>query len=135
MHSWLKEFYPIPAADLKNASDTECLKHSILKFTGLLKKELIKHKVFLYEGTVSTHENPFPFRFKIDGKSCALCQKYYYTKPSCKACPLYTLLGHACDRPKKREEHSIYYKATHLKRPYDMLNALEECLKHEKERQ
>lgn len=134
MHSWLKKFYPIPAADLKNASDTECLKHSILKFTGLLKEELIKHRVFLYAGVVSTHEKD-SFRLKIDGKSCALCQKYFYTEPSCKACPLYTLLDHNCDRPKEGEEHSIYYKAAHLKQPYDMINALEECLKHERKHQ
>lgn len=127
MHSWLEEFYPIPADELKTASDTECLKHSILKWNGLLKKNLKKHKVTFFDKCVFDDDSPI---LRIDGDSCALCQNNNY-KSSCTTCPLYTLLGHACDIPGEKEPFSLYLEATTFKHPIKMIHALKKCLKRE----
>lgn len=133
MHPWLEEFYPIPAADLKKASDEECLNHSIRKWSGLLKKNLKKHKVKFSNYAVEGDS----FKLHIAGNTCALCKKHFKVDNIksgkillCETCPLYTVLGHSCDTCGEGEKYALFHRAILLKRPILMINALKKCLNH-----
>lgn len=100
LESWEKEFYPVEAAACEREA---ALKHSILKWTGLLQENLTKHKLQviglrLYEeGNFHPVDSP---RFSVTGDTCALC--YWYaerpnednqTYEECSECPLFTFRG------------------------------------------
>lgn len=120
LKSWKKEFYPICADKIK--SKTEAIKHSILKWRGLQKSNLNKHKLRLnYNLIIDNNSNSL----LINDTSCSLCNLYLKRLESCKNCPLYIYLGHRCDN----SNNSPYYVFCQYNDPEPMIKALKETLK------
>ncbi len=93
---WFNDHYPVEATSLKDASDNECIKHSMAKFKGFRPKNLPKgwlyrdYRLFDSDGNVLLSANC---------DSCALCQKY--PSRSCKndndkVCPIKRFTGNTC---------------------------------------
>jgi hypothetical protein len=102
--SWLDEFYPVPA---RGCPKEDALAHSVLKWRGLLKGNLERHRL-----------NSAPI--DIGAESCALCAHFDAT--FCEKCPLYQYLECACDD--NSERISPYKTWTHKRDPQPMLSAL-----------
>lgn len=93
---WFNDHYPVEASSLKDASDKECIKHSMAKFKGFRPKNLPDgwsyqdHRLFDSNGNIQLTAN---------WDSCALCQKY--PSRSCKndndeVCPIKRFTGKTC---------------------------------------
>lgn len=99
LKSWKDEYYPVPASEAEDP-----LEHSILKWTGLLKKNIKKHELTqsrnggcLYEDITELYEK-YSNCFNIDASTCALCVRYLPDDlHSCPKCPLNKYLGGRCD--------------------------------------
>ena len=79
--SWRNEFYPVPAGQCPKE---DALAHSVLKWRGLLKRNLKKHLLRLPPISVSAG-------------SCALCQ-HWYGEGECEGCSLAEYLERSCYR-------------------------------------
>lgn len=112
MQTWLDKYYPRPATDF----DLECrrtqldaVRHSILKWEGLLHENMLEHKVrwSVHNGIVDAdHDLQFPEIFLIDSSTCALCKFNVY---NCRGCPLAKVRGNVhCDDRLLDEELSPY---------------------------
>lgn len=119
LESWKKEFYPVNASEIK--SKIEAIKHSILKWRGLQKSNLEKHKLYINDYIIIDNNSNSLF---IDDTSCALCN-LYLKKSNCENCPLYIYLGHRCDYT----TNSPYYRFYMHGNPKPMIKALKETLK------
>ena len=97
---WLSKHYPIPASELAEASDEECLLHCENKWQGAKEKNLPEgmkyaaHIVFYGHG----------YGIKFDYETCALCHKYGYETGSCEnkngvKCPIVRMQGSPCYSP------------------------------------
>lgn len=93
---WWTDHYPVEAASLKDASDKECIEHSMAKFKGFLPENLpngwlyLDHYLFDAKGDVKLVAN---------SESCALCQKY--PSDGCENvdgnfCPIRRFTGKTC---------------------------------------
>ena len=115
--TWIKEFYSKPA---KEVSKKNALAHSILKWEGLLKKNLKKHGLsksrddgFIEHGMahfVATSQKNY---FDVNADSCALCEVHWRDANygSCGDCPLFKVRGDvSCARPRGDEDDSPYDK-------------------------
>lgn len=104
---WFNDHYPVEAVSLKDASDKECIEHSIAKFKGFQSKNLPDgwsyrdHYLFDAKGDVKLVAN---------SDSCALCQKY----PSDRCenangtfCPIKRFTGNTCC-DEESNPHRIY---------------------------
>ena len=74
IETWRKEFYPKPANEVKDVM--AALRHSELKWWGLLLEDLKKHNIvhhvaYLEEDNGTDLDGP---DFDIDCSTCALCQ-------------------------------------------------------------
>jgi len=100
VESWKKEFYPIPAYDYRYGRHPrlQVLDASLLKWKGLTKANLKKHRVTMVNGGIGSKDDPYFERFYFDGDSCSLCAKYYGRTAdySCDACPIWKLTGKTC---------------------------------------
>ena len=112
--TWIKEFYSKPA---KEVSKKNALAHSILKWEGLLKKNLKKHGLSksradgFIENSDKNYELPGINYFGIDAESCALCEVHWKDANygSCGDCPLFKVRGDvSCARPRSDEDDSPY---------------------------
>lgn len=120
---WLDTYYPVSARDMEEASDKECLEHSILKWKGLCCVE--DYGLKLEYGDVVEIESGDSI-LEISGLSCALCVKHheydsFYDESNCETCPLFKSLGKSCDA-----KGSLFYPS--LRQPALMVAALEKCL-------
>lgn len=79
METWEQEFYKKDASE--PMTEKESIEHSILKWQGLSKKNLKKHKLEQFFDLLEDKDGD---GFDIDDSSCALCQKYV----ECSSCPL-----------------------------------------------
>lgn len=107
--SWQRKFYKTPA-DKAAGSDREAVRHSILKWTGLLKRNLAKHDVSYSDRKVFIDDS-YDIPFHINGRSCALCHRYSdagpdeemnviqdcYNKKLEMYCPIVRATGKSCD--------------------------------------
>jgi len=99
--SWKKEFYSNIPDNGAGMTAKQAIKHSVKKWTGLLKKNLNKHQMYQEEGVIYDGDSN---TFYIDDSSCALCEKYItyiearMGQPNtvCRKCPLYKSLGKEC---------------------------------------
>lgn len=93
--SWIEEFYPVCADECPR---DQALEHSILKWTGLLPKNLEKHGVVKQRLYI---QDPSGDWLAINGSSCALCEYYCHTRVSCNEeenpCPIVVVTGKDCD--------------------------------------
>ena len=88
MKTWKAEFYPIPAS---RCAKKRSLQHSLLKWTGLLKKHLKKHGLEQVDRYWITDSNGS--EFYLDDKTCALC---IWHIQDCTGCPLVLWGGGDC---------------------------------------
>lgn len=100
LKTWKKEFYKTKPS--KRMSQRTAIEHSILKWTGLLPKNMSKHELSKWSFFIEDDKESF----EIDVSSCALCVKYLGKKKSheldaCAACPLAQHLGSPCDVDEK----------------------------------
>lgn len=94
IRTWKKEFYPVSAQRTKKA---DALEHSILKWTGLLKKNLKRHGAFADDlGYIRDKDGR---EFWIGRKDCSLCKFFHsrYQNETCVSCPIHRLTGEDCD--------------------------------------
>lgn len=127
LQSWREEFYPTQAT-IATSNKEKSIKHSILKWAGLSRKNLEKHD--LMKNGKSIFERSCQYSFDVDDSSCALCLKYvkyrYATidESVCSKCPLYKYLGESCDAGAK----SPYKKWVNTGNNLPMLKALKALL-------
>ena len=92
--TWKKEFYP---KELEKTTIAESVEHSIRKWTGLLQKNLKKHRLYRDGAYIFNKERGF----KVCGpETCSLCHHFYEKKfgkhHDCGACPLFKATRKAC---------------------------------------
>jgi hypothetical protein len=131
LESWKKEFYPVPADQVKGM--VNALKHSIKKWTGFRPENLAKHD--LSTQTALIKDPTDPNFFKDMGKSCALCVLYHDKKGSydhsCAKCPIVKTRESRCDVAVESEQGgSPYRNFMLLGNPEPMLELLEQTLKN-----
>ena len=116
--SWKLEFFNIP---LNKTNKHNCVDHGIKKWTGLSKKNLLKHKLIKKDNILKDEEGN---EFKIGWESCALCYNYYDKKVSnsCYKCPL-SKGGKPTD-PRKIGCNHVYNQFRHKGRSTLMLQRL-----------
>ncbi|MBK8271405.1 MAG: hypothetical protein IPK83_25030 [Planctomycetes bacterium] len=68
---WLSKHYPVPASELAQASDEECLLHCMNKWEGA-KEENLPEGMIYQNHCVGNDGDGLVF----DYDTCALCQKY-----------------------------------------------------------
>ncbi len=104
---WFNDHYPVEAEALTNASDKECIKHSMAKFKGFLPENLPEG--WLYRGHHLVGPNG-DVQLTANEESCALCQKY--PSNECENadgnfCPIKRFTGNTCD-DKESKPYQIY---------------------------
>lgn len=107
LKTWIAEFYPVPAENLKEAFDSTCIKHSIKKWEGLRPDALKRHDVTFDRGTLEGEGG----LLEINDLSCALCVKHLNPKDEveCYFCPLERVRGNVpCDCETFEEERSPF---------------------------
>jgi hypothetical protein len=89
--SWKAEFYKVDASEVPIG---QALDHSLLKWTGVLKKNLKKHNCYM-DPCISRAitDGLITNIFVLDGGTCALCT---WHSPFCKTCHLW-LKGKTCN--------------------------------------
>lgn len=99
LRSWKSEYY---RSILKASKDTLlAIDHSIKKWEGLRPSALQKHNLTAPFDTKSLFSKRGDTKFKVSGKTCALCrmtQKETRGNVECSICPLYTLTKVHCDQ-------------------------------------
>jgi len=113
--SWKREFYRTPA---KKCSKRYALRHSLKKWTGLLRRNLRKHSIKLYGGYFL--EDKDYNEFYINADTCALCVHYH---DDCDKCPLGKYSG-SCDTIE-----SPYNKFNKHNKVLPMINAIKATIK------
>lgn len=105
--TWKAEFYSTLARD---CSAEDAIKHSLRKWEGMRETNLNKHGIETSAVTSHLYEIGKPcstdFVFRVDDSSCALCHHFSPNDMICRDCPLQTVRGAACDRPRSDETHS-----------------------------
>jgi len=112
--AWRKKYYPVEAKELANASDIDCVTHSLNKWRGLTEQALQTYDLYGAD-----------YLLNIDTSSCALCWKYinwigFIDISGCMNCPLGRLLGKGC-----QTEYDIFIEKNN---PIPMIEALERTL-------
>ena len=109
LNSWKKEFYG-KMSDAKK-SEIKALQHSIQKWTGLLKKNLKKHKCNIsFVDIYDDGDEPF----SISGDTCALCERHRNSSNIIADCGATCSLGiyregYACDWATDKEYSSPWW--------------------------
>jgi len=93
IQSWKKEFYPVDASKCRK-SILKALKHTLLKYTGTLKKNLKKHDIEKEKGSGRLFDcrGMSYGKFGFGEDTCALCPNNF---PDCSTCILYKS-GNGC---------------------------------------
>ncbi len=81
LETWKAEFYPVEAASEEALADP--IRHSLVKWTGLLQENLNKHAVFVSEHMLKEGGGGW---LPISSATCALCVTY--EEICCNGCPL-----------------------------------------------
>jgi len=125
LSSWKKEFYPVPATKSKSF-ELQAAEHSLLKWTGLLPKNLKKHELTIdFWGDLQGKTGSF----KINASTCALCQRHVLRRNLlCGTCIINEKFIQ-CDHP-----DSAYRRWRDDRNPKPMINVLKKCVKILKER-
>jgi hypothetical protein len=123
LSTWKQEFYPVPADSVKD--DAAAVEHSIRKWEGLRKENLVKHAMRRSDRDIGDDRDDFG----IDCRSCALCVLHRTRdkdgEASCGDCPLYVSRGKvACDVSTDDETIAPYRVFMNCGDPEPMLAAL-----------
>ncbi len=120
---WMSKHYPIPASELSEASDEECLLHCINKWEGA-KEENLPEGMRYENHCISSYDGD---GLVFDTDTCALCEKYLCDY-ACKDmhgndCPIVRMQGNPCCIP---FGDSIYHKSEND--PAPMIDLLQRTL-------
>jgi len=115
LETWKKEFYPKNAKSMGKATSKAATDHSIQKWIGLRKKNLVKHGLVTTTlwgwRCVGEIADPLGYdssTFGVDSGTCALCVRFTH-KEECERCPLAKCRGGvSCDLSMPREVRSPY---------------------------
>lgn len=121
--TWKKEFYSKPKEKM---NDKQRAKHTLKKYSGILKENLIKHEVIKLKKE-SYIEDKKGKTFYFDLSSCSFCEKYYFNVKeinSCKNCPLRKEEGVTCFN-----EESSYAKFVKTSNPNKLMNLMKKIIK------
>lgn len=126
---WLNNYYPIKADELRDATNLECLEHSLKKWIGLTR--LKSYGLMLdHDERSLVEEKTSNIVLRIDSGSCALCIKHYDAyndEINCKKCPLAIHIGKPCDDMKD----NLYMRSFIY--PSAMVKTLHAAIKEHKE--
>ena len=126
---WLTNYYQVAADNLRDATNLECLEHSLKKWIGLTR--LKSYGLMLdHDERSLVEEKTSNIVLRIDSGSCALCIKHYDTYRDgidCKKCPLAIHLGKPCDDMKD----NLYMRSFIY--PSVMVKTLRAAIKEHKE--
>lgn len=128
LETWKKAYYPISAET--KMSTVDAIKHSLLKWEGLLKVNRRKHGVgkLKYEFNI-IFDKKDNSSLIIDNTTCALCHTFLEginEGGPCQGCPLFILLGNERCDDSPGSVYSIWFDCDDA-RP--MIKALKKCLK------
>ena len=127
IQSWKKEFYPVDASKCRK-SILKALKHTLLKYTGTLKKNLKKHDIEKGKGSGRL----FDCRGMSYGKlgfgedTCALCNNPS-DFPDCEKCVLYES-GNGCLSENDGDWKSPYHVFTIDNDPMPMIRIVKKLI-------
>jgi len=144
LESWMDEFYPVSREQdtlpASQTSDELLLKEALLKWTGALLENTVKHGVSYYQHDIvapSEHNKSTSF-LPFDYSTCRLCKKYTNNSPDIEIspelcgmspdgatvilCPFFRIFGKRCDQP----PNSFYVKSEN--NPQPMIKALKHLL-------
>ena len=96
LKTWIKEFYPVRA---EKVSKQDALDHSIKKWEGLKKKNLLKHQLSSGPDNHAYITDRAGGSSFIDSDTCALCHHYLgegYDYP-CEKCPIVKVNKRSCN--------------------------------------
>jgi hypothetical protein len=127
VHTWKAQFY-YPDAEVyageipSNEVNLRATEHSIIKWEGLRKENLRKHKVRKLAQDNRTLTDGVNYFTAGGGSDCALC---LVNRESCRTCPLWESRdGVACDQPAADEEVDPYEAWVGWSDPEPMIKAL-----------
>jgi len=127
IQTWKKEFY---SSSAKSTSKKNSIAHSLRKWQGLTKANIKKHDLIKDGACLESSDESIAY-FSVDSDSCALCEKYMdhfrADDNPCFLCPLYNLLGKACDKGNS-SPYVIWWDTCNAK---PMINALKKILAQE----
>lgn len=120
---WLAKHYPVPASALSEATDEECLLHSINKWEGA-KEENLPDGMVYESHCISSYDGD---GLMFDTDTCALCEKYLCDY-ACKDmhgndCPIVRMQDNPCCTPLL---DSVYHKSEND--PAPMIDLLQRTL-------
>lgn len=128
--TWKAEFYPVPASKVKKK---DAVAASLLKWTGMLKKNLDKHSVYMNGGDVV--EPLTGATFWNYSETCALCAKYTtiddIDQNDCGKCPLFLSRGGVPCFVALDDEAMVSPFAARMSSPLPMVRALKNAVKWE----
>ncbi len=98
LDSWKAEFYAVEA-DPWNGSTLEAIEHSLKKWRGLRRANMVRHNVFKEERIALIRDADTIQPLALGGNTCALCTLFYDASaiarrkslddlPECHLCPL-----------------------------------------------
>jgi len=121
--TWKKEFFSEPKSKM---TDKQCAEHTLKKYTGALKENLVKHELVKYkdESYIESKKNK---TFYFDVSSCSFCLKYFefsYSEKKCNGCPLLKEEGVTCFN-----EESSYFKFIKTSKPNKLISLMKKIIK------
>ncbi len=129
LRTWKAEFYPVTASKVKKK---DAVAVSLLKWSGMTKKNLAKHSVEFSGGDVfdpTTGEVFYNY-----SETCALCAKYAtpnYNNDDCGKCPLFLSRGEVSCFVATGSERMLSPFAARMTSPLPMISALKKAAKWE----
>ena len=124
IESWKREFYK--SIDRAIKDDISAVKHSLVKWNGLLPENLKAHNLeSIHDDCIVVGRNGA--KFEINGDTCALCVAHNFS--DCDACPLFKTLGNRkcyTNRGFTSVPFDVYQSEGN---PVPMIKALEKTLK------
>ena len=125
LKSWKAEFYPIVASKV---SKKNALAHSLQKWEGLLKKNLIKHGLKMEKAQFGyiSHPNESTLEM-VTTDECSLCYHYIdrENEIDCDGCPINELPGNTCCM----KVDSPYNRSIKTENPMPRINLLKKAIK------
>ena len=133
--SWMREFYKTEASVAARGSWLSCAEHSLVKWEGLRRSKLRRHKVKILDVfggpclvddfSQGTEKSGSDTMF-VNSLTCSLCLK---AEHHCERCPLFVVRGwHNCTEMTDRETRSPWFSFIDRKDPGPMIKWLKRAI-------
>lgn len=116
---WLDLYYPVKASDVPKTDVVAGVRHSLLKWRGLM--QCADYGLKIDDRAYAVYDETGAKVLDLSAASCALCLQNWV---SCGTCPIFRAVGYACGDRKKH----LY--SVSLIDPSIMVDALERTLKY-----